>query len=323
MTEAGSIMKEIGGYFELERFSGREYHEGLLGVNNGRNALLYLLKARKIKRLYIPRFLCDSVSNLCTAYGFEFRYYAIGKDFLPVFSEKLNPGEYLYVVNFYGQISNETVLQLKQTYGNIIFDNIHAFYQRSVPGVDTIYSCRKFFGVPDGGYVACDVVLPLEQDGSRDRMRHILGRYEVSGSAFYAAFQENDELFYDLPLRAMSPITRNLLRAVDYDEVKRRRNANYAILAAALDERNPLALTVPDGPYCYPFYCEDGMAVKRALAQEKIYVPTLWPTLAQNASETEKDYAENILPLPVDQRYGEEEMKQIVRRLENVRKFTR
>ena len=75
MTEAGSIMKEIGGYFELERFSGREYHEGLLGVNNGRNALLYLLKARKIKRLYIPRFLCDSVSNLCTAYGFEFRYY--------------------------------------------------------------------------------------------------------------------------------------------------------------------------------------------------------------------------------------------------------
>ena len=316
-------MKEIGGYLGLEQFSGREYHADLAAVNSGRNALLYILKARGVKKLDIPAFLCDSVRELCRREGVTFDEYGVGPDFLPRFDRTLAEGEWLYVVNYYGQLSNGYLAELKDRFGRLIVDNVQDFFRRPLSGVDTVYSCRKFFGVPDGGYAACDAALPLEQDGSRDRMRHILGRYEVSGSAFYAAFQENDELFYDLPLRAMSPITRNLLRAVDYDEVKRRRNANYAILAAALDERNPLALTVPDGPYCYPFYCEDGMAVKRALAQEKIYVPTLWPTLAQNASETEKDYAENILPLPVDQRYGEEEMKQIVRRLENVRKFTR
>ena len=320
MTEAGSIMKEIGGYFELERFSGREYHEDLLGVNNGRNALLYLLKARKIKRLYIPRFLCDSVSNLCTAYGFEFRYYAIGKDFLPVFSEKLNPGEYLYVVNFYGQISNETVLQLKQTYGNIIFDNIHAFYQRSVPGVDTIYSCRKFFGVPDGGYLATDAVLEetLERDTSAQRMKHILGRFEGCASDYYGDFKANDGSFAKLPLRKMSELTKNLLRAIDYEAARKKRNENYARLADGLGGRNQLKLRTPDGPYAYPFYCERGMELKRKLAAEKIYVATLWPNVLEFEGTLEKDYAENILPLPCDQRYTAEDMTRVIDAIERL-----
>ena len=100
-------MREIGGYLELERFSGSAYHEDLLALNNGRNALLYLLKARKIRKLYIPFFLCDSVSRLCTRHGFAFAYYPIGPDFLPIFSETLKPGEYRYIVNYFGEISNE------------------------------------------------------------------------------------------------------------------------------------------------------------------------------------------------------------------------
>ena len=308
-------MKEIGGYLGLEQFSGREYHADLAAVNSGRNALLYILKARGAKKLDIPAFLCDSVRELCRREKIAFAEYGVGRDFLPRFDRELDEDEWLYVVNYYGQLSDAYLQQLKDRFGRLIVDNVQDFFRRPLSGVDTVYSCRKFFGVPDGGYAACDAALPLEQDSSRGRMRHILGRYEVSGSAFYADFQENDELFYDLPLRAMSPITRNLLRAVDYDEVKRRRNANYAILAAALDERNPLTLTVPDGPYCYPFYCENGMAVKRALAQQKIYVPTLWPNVTAEDGDVEYDYAENILPLPVDQRYGEEEMLRILQAL--------
>ena len=314
-------MKEIGGYLGLEHFSGREYHAGLVAVNSGRNALLYILRARGAKKLYIPAFLCDSVRELCRREKIAFAEYGVGRDFLPRFDRELDEDEWLYVVNYYGQLSDAYLQQLKDRFGRLIVDNVQDFFRRPLPGIDTVYSCRKFFGVPDGGYAACDVALSLEQDSSRGRMRHILGRYEVSGSAFYADFQENDELFYDLPLRAMSPITRNLLRAVDYDEVKRRRNANYAILATALDERNPLALTAPDGPYCYPFYCESGMAVKRTLAAQKIYVPTLWPSLSQQASVLEKDYAENILPLPCDQRYSESEMKLIIEEIQTCTKI--
>ena len=164
------MMKEIGGYLELEHCSGEEYHAQLVGVNSGRNALLYILRARGVKKLHIPRFLCDSVSRLCQREGVDFAVYGIGRDFLPRFDGVLDEGEWLYVVNYYGQLSDAYLLELQARYGRIIVDHVQDFFHRPLPGMDAVYSCRKFFGVPDGGYVACDAALPLEEDSSRERM---------------------------------------------------------------------------------------------------------------------------------------------------------
>ena len=306
-------MKEIGGYFGLEQFSGQAYHNGLIAVNSGRNALLYILKARHVKKLYIPRFLCDSISELCRREGYAFEEYPICENFMPAFSKALADGEYLYIVNYYGQLTNKVIREFKVRFGNIIVDNVQAFFQRPVPGIDTVYSCRKYFGVPDGGYAATDCTLPdvLPKDSSKDRMKHILGRFEESASAYYGDFQRNDEQFYELPLREMSALTENILRAVDYCTVKEKRNANYAVLAQRLGDRNKLHLTAPEGPYCYPFYCENGMEIKKKLAARQIFVPTLWPNVRDLEGTLEKDYAENILPLPCDQRNSPEDMIRI------------
>ena len=88
-------MKEIGGYFGLEKFTGAEYHCGLIPVNNARGALLYILKAKGIRKLHIPHFLCDSVSDMCNRYGYDYSYYSINEQFLPLFHEKLAQDEYL------------------------------------------------------------------------------------------------------------------------------------------------------------------------------------------------------------------------------------
>ena len=71
------MSKEIGGYFGFESFQGKEYYTGLTAVNSGRNALLYILKARNIQKLIIPRFLCDSISELCKREGYPYEEYAI------------------------------------------------------------------------------------------------------------------------------------------------------------------------------------------------------------------------------------------------------
>ena len=304
--------KEIGGYFGLEQAYGREFHEGLTAVNSGRNALLYIIRAKQIKKLYIPRFLCDSIWRLCQREQVAYQEYGIDENFHPVFPRELGEGEWLYIVNYYSQLSDEQVLEWKKQYGRVILDNVQAFFCKPLPGVETVYSCRKFFGVPDGGYVACQESLALETDVSRERMTHILGRFEDCGSAYYNYFRQNDEGFYELPLREMSSITRNILRTVDYEEVRRRRNANYGVLAAALGTTNRLSLTVPDGPYCYPYYCENGMQIKRLLAQKHIYIPTLWPEVLECGSDLEKDYAKNIMPLPCDQRYDACDMQRMI-----------
>jgi len=309
-------MKEIGGYFGLEQYNGTEYHDGLLAVNTGRNALAYLIKARKIRKLYIPFYLCDSISNVCKREGCEVAYYHINDNFLPRVDIDLRDNEWLYIVNYYGMITNKQVQLMKCQWDRIIFDNVQAFFQKALPGVDTIYSCRKFFGVPDGAYVATDVEkIDLEKEVSGKRMKHILGRFEETASAYYAAFKENDHSFNDLPVRAMSDLTHNLLRAVDYSTVRKKRNENYRILAEQLDRINGLQMLqmpVPDGPYAYPFYASNGMQIKKMLAQEKIYVATLWPNVLTLEETLEKDYAENILPLPCDQRYEEDDMCRII-----------
>ena len=90
----------------------------------------------------------------------------------------------------------------------------------------------------------------------------------------------------------------------------------YARLAELLGDRNRLSVRLPEGPYAYPFYCENGPAARKALAAGGIYIPTLWPEVPEDIPE--RDYVDNILPLPCDQRYGAEEMIRIAEELAHV-----
>ena len=53
------------------------------------------------------------------------------------------------------------------------------------------------------------------------------------------------------------------------------------------------------------------MTVKKQLAKRKIYVATLWPNVLGTGLDIETEFAENILPLPCDQRYSEEDMQRV------------
>ena len=281
-------MKEIGGYFGLEQLISDEYYKDLIALNASRNALLYVLKARSITKLYIPYYLCDSVSQMCEREGYNYSYYKIKQDFTPDFDKALSDGEYIYIVNYYGQLNNECLLSLNLKYTNIIVDNVQAFFQKPLPGVDTIYSCRKFFGVPDGSYLSTNCYLKevLETDVSLDRMKHILGRFEGgAASEYYEAFKSNDESFYNLPLKKMSKLTHNILGAIDYEKIKKAREDNFRFLNDALGEMNPLNVLTPVGSFAYPFYCKNGIEIRKQLAKKKIYVPTLWPNVINSSDE--------------------------------------
>ncbi|MDY0235310.1 MAG: hypothetical protein RBR71_04750 [Gudongella sp.] len=312
-------MKEIGGYFGLDQFIDRPYYKNMIELNTGRNALLYLVKSRKIKKIYIPYYLCDSVVDVLKKHKYDFEYYHIDNEFNPVFEKALEEDEYLYIVNYYGQITNERVLYLKQKHGRVILDNTHSFFQKSTEKIDTIYSCRKFFGVPDGAYLSTDCLLykELEIDLSKDRMSHILGRYEGLASDYYCDFQENDDLFNIESLKYMSKLTKNILGAIDYQRVIETRDENYFYLESKLKEINRLNLLRSEGAFAYPLYVENGVEIRKRLAGKKIYIPTLWPNVIRDNLEDsiEYNYAANILPLPCDQRYGIKEMEYLVKQL--------
>lgn len=318
-------MKEIGGYFGLEQLISNEYYKELIPLNSGRNALLYFLKVKYIKKIYIPYYLCDSVSDMLKRNDYDFEYYKIDSHFMPIFDKGLAKDEYLYIVNYFGQLSDDRIINLKQQYDRIIIDNTQAFFQKPIKDIDTLYTCRKIFGVPDGAYLymASKINLSLEIDISKLRMTHILGRYEGKALEYYNDFQNNDEYFKGQPLRYMSKLTHNILGAIDYKSVNETRNRNYEFLESKLGSFNKLKLIIPASVFAYPFYIKNGVDVRKELVKEQIYIPTLWPNVLTNTPEgsIEHDYAANILPLPCDQRYGIGDMEYIVDKLKKFNQY--
>lgn len=308
-------MREIGGYIELDKYNLPMLHENAIALNCGRNALGYLIRAKNIKKILLPKFLCDSVVNLCKREKVEVKYYSISNDFLPK-DIVVSDDEWLYIVNYYGQISNEKISEYATKYKNIIVDNAQAYFQEHLENIDTLYTCRKFFGVPDGAflYTNKEIEENLIQDESFERMRFLLGRFERTASEFYEEYKNNNNIFTNEQIKYMSKLTKNLLHAIDYDFIRSHRTQNFIILHEALKNKNNLEISVAKGAFMYPFYIENGSEIRKLLQNKKIYIPVLWPEILETChnSELEYDMAKNILSLPVDQRYTEEDMKYII-----------
>lgn len=308
------MKKEIGGYFEMETMQGQEYYPDLYRVNLGRTALLWLLEARGYKKILLPGFLCESVPDAVKRTDVKIETYSLDPELRVLLPEKkLDPDTCLYLVSYYGQLTDEAILKYRDIYGTIIVDHTHAFYQKPLKGVDTLYSCRKFWGVSDGAYLATDASLSMDkpQDCSGGRLKHILGRYEENAGKYYQSMLKNASGYEEMEIRLMSPLTENLLRGIDYAGAKKTRENNYRILSEQLASENVFTRTVPEGPFAYPFYHKKGTELRRWLAERKIFVPTYWKNILETCpgNSLEYDWAANVLPLPCDQRYGKEEME--------------
>lgn len=315
-------MKEYGGYIELENNYSSILHEDAVALNCGRNALAYLCEAKKIKRLYLPYFLCSSVPNLCKKIDVEYSYYHINEKFKPLFERELCDNEWLYIVNFYGQMDNHDLGALKRKYDRIIVDNAQSYFQMPVEGVDTLYTCRKYFGVADGAFLYTDANLEREipRDESFERMHFLLGRYERCANEFYAEYTANNKLFATEPIKKMSRLTENLLKGIDYEAIAQKRQENFDYLNTTLDNVNELKLNSVHGAFMYPLLIKDGAIIRKALQKEKIYIPTLWPNVLEecDSESVEYRYAADILPIPIDQRYGKDDMKYLAEVIKHV-----
>ncbi len=315
-------MREIGGYIELDTYRLPMLHEGALALNCGRNALAYLLRARPVRKLRIPKLICDSVPRVCVREGVPFGFYAVGADFLPAEDIRLGEGEWLYFVNYYSRFDNGQIAALVSRYGRVIVDNAQSYFQPPLPGVDTLYTCRKYFGVADGAFLYTDAALEeaLPLDESHARMGFLLGRYERPAAEFYAEYAANNDRFDAEPIKRMSRLTQNLLHGVDYGRAEAIRQENYARLHRALGGMNGLLPGEGPGSFMYPLLLENGAQLRKRLQERKIYIPTLWPDVFCRCEKSETEYrlAESILPLPIDQRYGAEEMSFLAEAIKDV-----
>lgn len=310
-------MGSIGGYFSLELSQGESYHPKAIALNTGRNCLEYILRCRGYSKVYIPYYTCGVVMEPFHKLGVAYSYYHIDKQLEIANDIPLKSDEALLYTNYFG-LKQAYIEQIVKRYGKqLIIDNTQAFYAKPIEGTDTFYTCRKFFGVPDGAYLYTDakVDFEIEHDVSYDRMSFLMKRLDLGAEAGYADFREQSKRLVGQPIKRMSNLTTHLLKGIDYQTAAQRRKENYTYLHQYLAETNQLSLAFDEEavPMVYPYLTEDG-ELKQKLIEERVFVATYWPNVLEWCGEKDLEclLTTNTCFLPMDQRYGIEEMGRII-----------
>lgn len=317
-------MNSIGGYFGLELKQGEEYHSEAIKLNLGRTAFEYVLRAKRIQKVFLPYYTCPVMLEPIIKTGITYKFYHIDENLEPVFDyDLLTTSDYFLYTNYFG-LKDRFVEQLAIRIENLIMDNAQSFFSKRIPSVDAFYSTRKFFGVADGAYLYTTKHLEsdFEQDVSYERFSHLLGRSDVGAEPFYQSYKEAEAFFIGQPIKTMSRLTQLMLKSIDYETVSNKRRDNFNFLQRMLRDSNRLNIKINNDsiPMVYPYLLDSGSELKKKLISNKIFIPTYWPELTNwlNGSNTFESYLkENLVCLPVDQRYNIDNMRTILNLIKN------
>lgn len=311
-------MKEYGGYLPLELNNTGEYYnytdENLLKTNSGLTAIYCALKMLNPRRVFVPYFICHSVDDLLNSMNYTIIYYNINQNFEPVGID-CNDDDCIILVNYFG-INSVMISANCLKYKKVIIDNTQAFFAKPILNkyIYNVYSCRKFIGVSDGGYLIGEKIYPidLEQDKSSKRAVFLLDQYESGINGAY----EQSKLSYETiknERKRMSALTEKILNAVNYEKIKEARIKNYMKLDSILKDFNIIDVTLypEEIPYSYPFMIKKD--IRNKLITAGIYIPWIWREKLQMVFpfEIERNFINYIFHLPIDQRYNEADMTYI------------
>lgn len=316
-------MNPIGGYFELELRKGVEYHNNAIRLNSGRNAFEYILRAKGYKKVYLPYYICEVMLEPIKKLKLGYEFYHINEQLDPIFNfGRIREEETFIYPNYFG-LKRETVLKLSNICPNLIIDNSQAFFDKPLDGIDTFYSPRKFFGIPDGAYLFTNKKskTKLTRDNSVARFSHLIKRIDEGAEIGYPDFKANNNALKGQSIRVMSVLTKALLCNIDYNTAIEIRKRNYHFLNENLKQINGLKLpeTNDSVPMVYPYLTAKGKYLRQNLVQKRVFVATYWPNVFTwcNENELEFAFAEQIVPLPIDQRYNEQKLSVMIHIINN------
>ncbi|WP_151702637.1 hypothetical protein [Nitrincola alkalilacustris] len=307
--------EEIGGYFGLWLPDEKPIHDQAVAFNSARSAIRAVLHACDKRVIYIPSYVCDSVIKAARDAGCEVRLYAINNNFMPIDIPVNIAADFLILyVNYFG-LCDSQVDEILKIYpaDQVVIDNSHALYSSVTDALATIYSPRKFVGLPDGGlaYVRSCVELENfypEDEDSISRMDYLLLRYGYSARDGYTAFNIARESLSDNTPKAMSTLTKRLMRSIPWQEVKECRQKNYFAMKGFFSDINLIQFKDDNyvAPLCYPLRVSEHSlsCVKKILSEKNIFAPTYWPDVISRAGKGSIEYqlVKQTLFLPIDQR---------------------
>lgn len=315
--------KNIGGFFELEIGTTLNafYHSDAIALTSGRSCLSLILATLKPTKIYLPYYICDDALIPLKLNGISYEFYAIDEHLIPTKIISLRDNEYIMYVNYFG-LMNQVIDNLYVHYGaRLIVDNTQAFFAKKYNDCWSFNSARKFFGVPDGGYLyAPHAISFVAQRNANIYQAHLIERLLNKPSA-YASYLIS-EANIEWQILQMSLTAEKILATIDYAAVIQRRQCNFVVYERAFGSINKLKINFAKTaiPFCYPLWLDIEIP-RNILSQQGVFVPTLWQdTLNRHVPNfcLEKALSLQLLPLPIDHRYDEDDCHRVMQTIEKI-----
>lgn len=312
---------EIGSFIELQLPKSLEYYNGeknIARLNSGRAAIYHAARVLGCDTVWLPYYQCDTVRIFLTKKNISVKYYHIDKKFNPTDLQKQD-NEAVVFVNYFGIMSKSRMCELSKGHTNVIIDNSQAFFAEPIEAVMSVYSARKFVGVPDGAYVigenAQKYIDEYEQCYSSDSSLFLLQRIEYGCEGkTYQSRSINEKRIDTEDIMKMSALTRAILDGTDYELIKNIRRENFGTACRLFNDINKIKPEIYYDkntiPMVYPLVVEDDSLLQKLLGN-KHFQGHWWSYLLSEMNENDFEYwlSRYIIPITIDQRYGKDELE--------------
>lgn len=312
-------MKTIGGEMAVKAEKSFLYL-----TDSGRSSLrLILASGFKKKRFLLPDFLCGSILGVFSELGVRYSFYRVNADLSMDMREILSKNfDVLYIINYFGR-QKKIVKELTGRDFFIIEDNVFlpVFKKPDAP-INWIgfNSFRKISHVADGSMIKSTVKLrdglilkreapfsALKYKAKRMKYKYRrCGRY--SEKKYLRVFERAEDLLrrqkaiYSISKRSLFGLF-DFYNDLTLERTKRR--ANYTLLEKYL---NPISIKIsPEFPSFYLLYVDRRDGLRKYLFSKGVYLPVHWP----NAGMIENILYDHAISIPVDSRYGKDDMRKI------------
>ena len=339
------MTRTIGGEFELDalprRLLAQDLTQGLKGswTVSGRAALLALLKTLKgqgIRKVLLPAYLCYSVAQPVHACGLEADYYPVSEDLAAHPQPEKNAA--ILLIHYFGWLNPSTEMLRRECAGSdvLIEDFTQSFLSSwQVPPESSsliFFSMRKLGPVPLGGWFNREVPLPPMPPGYQAvfwksvaarlmKYRHLQQEGESGPGdepTFLRIFQSVERALDRSaePCRLDADALK-LILGINWQSAAWARRGNWATLHTLLaGAGEPFFNALPEGvvPLGYILKADNRKDLQAALSAARIICPVLWPLppeIDKKRFPVSHSLSQSLLTLPIDQRYGEEEMETI------------
>lgn len=353
MKEIGSIFPLYDHDLKLtKKFNFFSESEQILYYSLCREALYDIARYKKesnsIKTVLIPAYTCQTVFLPFEKAGWKVEFFSVNRN-LRINLEDLwgkikmfNPSM-IVVHPYFGMDLNEEEISFLENIKNkgidIIIDLTQCIFSKKNYSFSTAItgSCRKWFPIPDGGFLktSLNIQQPLEEftdfTDYNSAAMYLRGRYFLEEIPIlktvsiklnkYANFIGAE----NFQPHSISQLSYNLMKKENFDYIEKRRLNNFQYLNCNISETEKISKVCKDlkevttAPLYFNLYVYNRSDFQSYLAQNSVYAPIIWPVKDEKVliDDNIRYIYQNILSIPCDQRYTEEDMELIASLVNN------